>query len=57
MPNAEEVVRNVAVLILLGIAFPTVASFVFSTILQGIVIGLIIAVITFIIFLYLSKEY
>ena len=56
MANKEEITRNVAVAIFLGITFPTVGIYILGGLLLGISIGLFVAAITFMLFVYLTGE-
>lgn len=53
---SETKVRNVAVAIFLAITFPTVGIYILEGLFLGISIGLFVAMITFVLFVYLAGE-
>ncbi len=53
---SETTMRNSAVAVFLGITFPTVGIYILGGLLVGVGIGLFVAMITFVLFVYLAGE-
>lgn len=57
MQLTDKQIRNVVVFVLLAISFPSIAAYISNSINKGLSSGFLLAIVVFILFLYLNKEY